>query len=112
MRTRIAIMFASVLLLVMACAAQQANRNPSSSSLQISSKVLSVSGEVGADGKTLTANNSTIWTVANPDVLLDNIGDRVRIRAHADLRKHELQVISVQLDPKVGARLDDAAFRR
>lgn len=103
----------AVLLLAASGAAQQPKRESPANSSEISRKLVTISGRVGAAGKTFEImNDKTQWTVKNPEVLLDNIGDRVRLRALVDAASHEIQVISVGIDLAAAARLHDAAFRR
>jgi hypothetical protein len=97
----------------MASVAQQVKPQASADSSEVSKKLVTFSGKVGEDGKTfVTAKDKTVWTVINPEALLDNLDVHVRIRARVDALKHEILVTAVEIDPTVGARLADAAFRR
>lgn len=103
----------AALLLAASGAAQQPKRENPANSSDVSRKLVTVSGTVGTAGKTFAIiNDKTVWTVTNPEVLLDNIGDRVRLRALMDAASHEIQVISVGIDLAAAARLHDTAFRR
>jgi hypothetical protein len=113
MSNRFAVLLGSVLLTVMTAAAQnlkqQSPANPPDSVM----KLVTISGLVGPDGKTFTAvPGKTVWTVVNPEALLDDVGAQVRVRARIDANNREIQVTSVRIDPAAGARMDDAAFRR
>jgi hypothetical protein len=80
-----------------------------------SNKPTSISGKVGSDGKTFTADkDSRIWKVNNPDALTGIEGRHVRVRAHVDAAQSQLQIVSVHAIPEelTGIRLHDAAFRR
>jgi hypothetical protein len=80
-----------------------------------SKKPRSLSGEVGSDGKTLTADRDRrIWTVSNPEILSGVDARHVRVRAKVDATHGEIHILSVSaiVDERVGIRLDDAAFRR
>ncbi len=113
MAKRFAVAFAAVLFMALASAAQSAKQPGTAESSLMSAKPVTISGAVGADGKTFaTANGKIVWAVANPEALLDNIGEHVSIRALIDAAKHEIQVTAVRIDPTAGARLHDAAFRR
>jgi hypothetical protein len=80
-----------------------------------SNKPTSLSGEIGSDGKTLTADRDRrIWKVSNPEIL-DGIDARhVRVRAHVDAAHGQIHILSVSAiaDQRTGVKLDDAAFRR
>jgi hypothetical protein len=113
MKKRVALVFAATLLLAMAGAAQQRKQEQPSGSPGASKKLTSISGRVGAGGKSFAVDGeSTAWTVSNPEILLDTVGAHVRIRARVDRRKHELRVAAVRIAPPPHARLDDSAFRR
>ena len=78
-------------------------------------KSASLSGQVGNDGKTLTADRDRrIWKVSNPEVLRGIDAHHVRVRAHVDATQGEIQVLSVSAiaDERASIKLDDAAFRR
>ena len=105
--------FAAVLLFATAGAAQQPKHQSAANSSDIARKLVTISGTVGSAGKTFAiANDKTVWAVTNPEALLDNIGDRVSLRALVDAARHEIEVFSVGIDLAAAARLRDAAFRR
>lgn len=82
---------------------------------QKSKKPVTISGKVGSDGKTLTADkDSRIWQISNPETLSGIEGHRVRVKAHVDRAQGQIRVISVNAIPeeRVGIKFDDAAFRR
>jgi len=79
-----------------------------------SKKVISISGTVGAEGKTLVSDkDNRIWHVSNPDSLKLSEGRRVTVKAHASPSTSEITVTLVRLKyERLTAKLDDAAFRR
>jgi hypothetical protein len=87
----------------------------SSDPRRISKKATSILGQVGADGKTFTADkDSRIWKVSNPEALSGIDGRHVKVKAHVDSAQSEIQVLSVSAvaERRAGIKLDDAAFRR
>jgi hypothetical protein len=86
-----------------------------SNSPKSSKKPTSLSGEVGSDGKTLTADRDRrIWKVSNPEILNGIDAHHVRVRAHVDATHGQIHILSVNAiaDQHSGVKLDDAAFRR
>lgn len=80
-----------------------------------SKRPANLSGEIGSDGKTLTADRDRrIWKVSNPEILRGIDAHHVRVRAHVDATHGQIQVLSVSAiaDERAGIKLDDAAFRR
>jgi hypothetical protein len=80
-----------------------------------STKPTSLSGQLGSDGKTLTADRDRrIWKVSNPEILSGIDARHVRIRAHVDATRGLIHILSVSAiaDERAGVKLDDAAFRR
>jgi hypothetical protein len=80
-----------------------------------SKKATSISGMVGSDCKTFTADkDSRIWKLNNPEALTGIEGRHVRVRAHIDAAQSQLQIVSVHAiaEEQTGIRLHDAAFRR
>ena len=113
MAKRFAVALGVVLLMAMTGAAQKQNQQSAADSPVVPGRITTISGFVGKDGKTLTTDNGkTVFAVANPDELLDAVGEQVTLRARIDDKKRELLVDTVHIDPRVGARLHDAAFRR
>ena len=97
--------------------AQNANSAPdhSSDARKSSEKPTSLSGEVGSDGKTLTADKDRrIWKVSNPEILSGINVRHVGVRAHVDATQGQIRILSVSAiaDERAGIKLDDAAFRR
>jgi|SRR5215472_934584 len=110
--------FAALLVLttLSTCAAQSDNR-PKLSGTRVekqSKKAISISGTVGAEGKTLISDkDNRIWNVTNADSLKPSEGRRVSVKAHAISGTSEITVTVVRLkDVRFTAKLDDAAFRR
>jgi len=61
-------------------------------------KLISISGTVSDDGKSLTADkDQKSWTVQNPETLKDHEGHHVRVRAHVYADKGEIHVMSVKM---------------
>jgi hypothetical protein len=86
-----------------------------SDSRKSSKKPISLSGEVGSEGKTLTADRDRrIWKVSNPEILNGIDAHHVRVRAHVDAAQGQIHILSVNAiaDQHSGIKLDDAAFRR
>jgi hypothetical protein len=82
---------------------------------KMSRKPTSLSGKVGTDGKTLTADkDSRIWTVSNPEVLSGIDGRHVTVKAHMDAAQSRIQILSVSAvaEERTGTKFGDAAFRR
>jgi hypothetical protein len=86
-----------------------------SDSRKSSKKPTSLSGVVGSDVKTLTADrDGRIWKVSNPEILNGIDTHHVRVRAHVDAEHGQIHILSVNsiVDQHAGIKLDDAAFRR
>ena len=65
---------------------------------KMSKRALSMLGKVGDDGKTFVSDkDSKTWKVTNPDALKGHEGHHVRVRAHVDKDKDEIQVASVSM---------------
>ena len=80
-----------------------------------SNKPASISGKVGSDCKTFTADkDSKIWKVNNPEALSGIEGRHVKVKAHVDAAQSQIQIVSVHAitEEQTGVRLHDAAFRR
>jgi hypothetical protein len=80
-----------------------------------SAKPTSFSGEIGSNGKTLTADRDRrIWKVSNPEILSSIDAHHIRVRAQVDATHGQIQILSVSAieDARAGVKLDDAAFRR
>jgi hypothetical protein len=82
---------------------------------KMSRKPTSLSGKVGTDGKTLTADkDSRIWTVSNPEALSGIDGWHVKVRAQLDAALSQIRIVSVTAiaEERTGTKFGDAAFRR
>lgn len=79
-----------------------------------STRIVTISGAVGAEGKTLVSDkDDRIWKVVNPDVLSGSAGRRVSVKAYANSESSEINVRVVRLrEQRTTPKLDDAAFRR
>jgi hypothetical protein len=58
---------------------------------------VSLSGKIGADGKTFIDKDNKSWTVTNPEVLKGHEGHEVTLQAHVDAAKNEIHVVSVKM---------------
>lgn len=113
MAKRLSVVFGAVLFLGMATFGQQAKQETATASSPSTHQLVTFSGKISDDGKTfVSSHDKAVWKIVNPEAFLDNLGARVSIRAAVDALKHELIVTSVQIDPTLGARLHDVAFRR
>jgi hypothetical protein len=82
---------------------------------KVSRKPTSLSGKVGTEGKTLTADkDSRIWTVSNPEALGGIDGQHVKVRAQLDASSNQIRIVSVTAiaEERTGTKFGDAAFRR
>jgi len=99
-----------------ACWGQQSTANSKSDSgraTRIAAKVVSLTGRVTANGKSLiTDKDGLVWNITNPDALADTVGIHVVVRAVVDAVNHAIEVMAVRIDTAAAARLHDAAFRR
>jgi hypothetical protein len=64
---------------------------------KVSAKAVSLSGKIGADGKTFIDKDNKSWTVINPEVLKGHEGHEVTLQAHVDAAKNEIHVVSVKM---------------
>jgi hypothetical protein len=99
------------------CAAQhdnQAAQGASQFEKSSRKKMISISGRVGLDGKTLVSDrDNRIWKVVNPDILSASEGRRVTIKGYANTDSNEIRIAVLRLrDERTTPKLDDAAFRR
>ena len=63
-----------------------------------STKAISLSGKVSADGKTFVSDkDNKTWTVSNPEALKGHEGHEVTLKAHVDEAKSEIHVTSVKM---------------
>jgi hypothetical protein len=82
---------------------------------KMSGKPTSLSGKVGTDGKTLTADkDSRIWTVSNPAALSGIEGQLVKVKAYLDAALGQIRIVSVTAiaEERSGLKFGDAAFRK
>jgi hypothetical protein len=82
---------------------------------KMSGKRTRLSGTVGTDGKTLTADNGRrIWMVSNPEALSGIDGRHVKVRALLDAALNQIRIMSVSAfgEERAGVKFGDAAFRR
>jgi hypothetical protein len=80
-----------------------------------STRAVSLSGQVSADGKTLVSDGDDIWTVTNPSVLQGYEAQQVLVKCQVNQAKNEIQVFSVKVRPrevKYVVNRSDSAFRR
>src|SRR5438445_3649758 len=64
---------------------------------KMSSKAVTVSGTVGADGTTFVDKDNKSWTVTNPEALKGHQGHVVTLKAHENAAKTEIHVVSVKM---------------
>ena len=104
----------SFLALICAAAASQVVEAQSAATRREtgSKKTITLSGVVGAQGKTFVDKDKRVWTVANPAALVAIDGKSVTVRAHAT-SPNEIVVSVVRLrEERTTPKLDDVAFRR
>src|SRR5215470_387801 len=102
-----------LVLTTLSTSAAQSDNSPKLSSTRVekpSKKVVSISGTVGAEGKTLVCDkDNRIWNVTNPDSLKPSEGRRVTVKADAIPSTSEITVTVVRLKyERLTAKLDDA----
>jgi hypothetical protein len=90
---------------------------PSLNSKPTSTKPKTISGKVGADGRTIVTAKNNLWTIANPDILKEHAGRQVRVkcRISSSVEANVIQILSVKIIPsevRFTANPGDAAFRR
>lgn len=61
-----------------------------------SPKPLTVSGKVGADGKTFLTDIDSEWMVSNADALKGHEGHMVRVKCYVDTEKNSMKILSVK----------------
>lgn len=65
---------------------------------KMSHKAVSIAGKVGDDGKTFVSDkDGKTWTVSNPEAVKGHEGHHVKVRAHVDADKNEINVASVKM---------------
>jgi hypothetical protein len=82
---------------------------------KMSGKQTKLSGTVGTDGKTLTADKDRrIWMISNPEALSGIAGRHVRVRALLEAALNRIRIVSVSAfaEERAGVKFGDAAFRR
>jgi hypothetical protein len=95
--------------------AAEISRPDARSTEKLSKKAVSITGTVSPDGLTLVADKETkIYKVLNPDFVIENAGQHVRVSARVNKENTELLVSSVivQDAEPVVANKGDSAFRR
>ncbi len=60
-----------------------------------SAEVVSVSGKIADDGKTLVDKDGKTWTVSNPDAVKGHEGHEVTVKARVDADKNEITVVGL-----------------
>jgi hypothetical protein len=95
----------------------QAGQNTDSAQYarKMSKKPTGISGKVGSEGKTFTADkDSKIWMVSNPEALSGIDGRHVKVKAHVDAAQSQIRVVAVSAiaEGHAGIKHDDSAFRR
>jgi hypothetical protein len=90
-------------------------RPPVSKASNVSTKAVTISGQVSLDGKTLVSEENDIWSVSNPNVLEGHEGQQVSVKCQVHAGKNEIQVFSVKValkQVKSASSKSDSAFRR
>jgi hypothetical protein len=114
-------MLATIAVLMLMPATAQAVQNPDSSQDHNSAapkkpvKPSSLSGKIGPDGKTFTADkDGRIWHVSNPELLSGIDTLHVKVKALLDAVRSEIHIVSVTTlaESHSGLNYGDAAFRR
>jgi hypothetical protein len=91
------------------------SRPSDSNAARLSTKAVTISGQVSADGKTLVSEKDDIWGVSNPGVMQGLEGQKVLVKCQVDSGKNEIHVFWVKAalrDAKYVANRSDSAFRR
>ena len=60
-------------------------------------KLMSVSGKISDDGKSITDKDGKSWTVKNPEALKGHEGHDVTLKAHVYKASNEVHVMSVKM---------------
>ena len=114
MKRRNVVVFALVLTLAVAAAAQGTRKSGdnTNSSANASIRVVTLSGSVSADGLSLVSGKDE-WNVRNADVLSGYEGRRVIVKCVVDRAEGTLRVLALKsATPETRAHLSDSAFRR
>ena len=80
-----------------------------------STKAVTFTGQISADGKMLVSENDDTWAVSNPGVLQGLEGQRVLVKCQVNPSKNEIHVFWVKAvlqNTKYTANRGDSAFRR
>ena len=87
------ILFAlSLLMSVIAVAQDNMKQNT------MSTKVVSVTGKIGDDGKTFVNDkDSKSWTITNPEAVKGHEGHHVVLKAHVNRDSNEVEVVSLKM---------------
>jgi hypothetical protein len=81
----------------------------------VSTKAVTLSGQVSDDGKALVSDKDDVWEVSNPNVLAGHEGRQVTVKCQVYPDKNEIRVLSLRVaqgEVKYAAKLGDSAFRR
>ncbi len=92
MKKLLLVSFALALVMSLLALAQEAPKAD-----KMSGKAVTVSGTLGADGKTFVDKDNKTWTVTNPEALKGHEGHEVTLTAHTDAAKNEVHVVSVKM---------------
>lgn len=90
-------------------------RPTSSTAPKDSRKVVTISGQISLDGKTLVSQEDFVWNVSNPNVLAGREGQLVSVKCQVHPDKNEIQVFTIKVavqELKSAANKGDSAFRR
>jgi hypothetical protein len=80
-----------------------------------SSKAVTITGQISADGKTVVSETDDIWAVSNPGVMQGLEGQKVLVKCQINTAKNEIHVFWVKAvlqNAKYAVNRSDSAFRR
>jgi hypothetical protein len=102
MKKLILISFALALFMSLLALAQEATKpgemkQEPTKAEKASTKAVSLTGKVSADGKTFVDKDNATWTVTNPEALKGHEGHEVTLKVHEDVAKNEIHVVSVKM---------------
>jgi len=103
--------FLFILLALCYCALGQQNSAVKSST----SKAFIMSGKISEDGRSLIERTGQPWSVTNPEALVGNKDQQVKIKCRISPGSHDIFVLSVKTatpQKTYAANLGDSAFRR
>lgn len=117
MRKSVLILSAVALLIPSVSLGQHSSKAAESkpASPKASKQAITISGQVGLDGKTIVSDRDEVWMVSNPEVLKELVGKQVLVKCMMQPDKNAIQVLSLRTgfrSVKYSASHSDSAFRR